>query len=275
MDINKLSEDKKQELRKFIIEELKGIKEGSKITLPYNIIEPLIFDKNKPIWTGEFLSKLDLSFIEYNNVGLNLKENAEKNLASIDFSNTNIKVKMFYSLDDDFQLCSIINTNFDNVDLSKTNTSEVIMIKNSTFNNSGLKLKNLYFKMPYYNDISDYGKQLNVGLKLSNSSFINCNLSELTVRLEVFSSSEVAELNQINFTNCNFNGSKLHILDEGFVNEDHFNELIQKGYLDECYLDNLLINHEECDTLEKLRNKKQELEVEEIKKLIHSNVHKA
>ena len=75
----KLNKQSKDELRKEIIEQLKKVPNGQRVQLDKDLLEDLLFevvtlDKEKdikvklPIWSGEFLKKIDLSQVDYTNV---------------------------------------------------------------------------------------------------------------------------------------------------------------------------------------------------------------
>lgn len=81
MRLNRRSKD---ELRKLIEEELKKVPNGYRIHLDKELLEDLLFettiyDREKgyvlklPIWTGEFLSKLDLSDVSFEDVAWSLR----------------------------------------------------------------------------------------------------------------------------------------------------------------------------------------------------------
>ena len=75
----KLNRQSKDELRKRIVEQLKDVPEGQRVQLDKELLEDLLFevvtiDKEKnikvklPIWSGEFLKKLDLSQVDFTDV---------------------------------------------------------------------------------------------------------------------------------------------------------------------------------------------------------------
>ena len=89
----KLSEEKKQELRKEIYEKAKKVPEGQRIEIDNDILEELIFFKAKmldgttfkiPIWTGDFLSKIDLSKLSFEGVRFDLPFCTEKTYNQLD-----------------------------------------------------------------------------------------------------------------------------------------------------------------------------------------------
>lgn len=80
MLFKKLDLEKRNELRKKILKELENVPEGTRIKLDKKILDQLIFFKFKdtktkeqrkiPVWTGEFLRKLDLSELSFENAYL-------------------------------------------------------------------------------------------------------------------------------------------------------------------------------------------------------------
>ena len=79
----KLNKKDKDEFRNKIIEQLKEVPEGQLLQIDKEILEDLLFetitvDKEKgiqiklPVWSGEFLSKIDLSQVDFTNVSWTL-----------------------------------------------------------------------------------------------------------------------------------------------------------------------------------------------------------
>ena len=79
---SKLSKTSKQKLRNFIEKNLEDVPEGEKIHIDKDILESLIFEQDSdaynaylgvkvPVWTGEFLSKIDLCEISFAGVNFN------------------------------------------------------------------------------------------------------------------------------------------------------------------------------------------------------------
>lgn len=85
----KLNQESRNKIRKIIIEQLKDIPEGERIKLDTKLLDDLIFFKyyseemkqqiKIPIWTGEFLRKLDLSELSFKNANLDVSEYDEDN----------------------------------------------------------------------------------------------------------------------------------------------------------------------------------------------------
>lgn len=86
----KLNIKERENLRKYIEEILTKIPEGKKVHIDKEILEILLFEKvtvnkktkeffNLPIWSGNFLSKIDLSEINFENVSWSLLGETEEN----------------------------------------------------------------------------------------------------------------------------------------------------------------------------------------------------
>ena len=80
----RLSKESRNRIRRVIIEQLKEVPEGERIKLDIKLLDNLIFFKyydkeidtqiKIPIWTGEFLRKLDLSELSFENANLDVSE---------------------------------------------------------------------------------------------------------------------------------------------------------------------------------------------------------
>ena len=81
MEKGRLTKESRNKIRKAIIEQLKEVPEGEKIKLDIKLLDDLIFFKyyneemrqqlKIPIWTGEFLRKIDLSELSFENAIIN------------------------------------------------------------------------------------------------------------------------------------------------------------------------------------------------------------
>lgn len=91
----KLSIKSKDELRKFIEERIIDIPENQKLQLDKKILEDLLFetitiDKEKeiilklPVWSGEFLKKIDLSQVDFTNVSWAILNSDPDNICSME-----------------------------------------------------------------------------------------------------------------------------------------------------------------------------------------------
>ena len=149
-----------QEMRKIIEEELYKVSE-SRITLDKkNIIDNLLFDKiiidgqivKIPVWSGNFLNKIDLSEIDFTNVFWDYtnypefkkyipknSDNTEKK--EIYYKNTNAKINLGKAYREGKKY-SFIDCNFEGTDLSETNFKEktAFIAVNCNFKNTKLIL---------------------------------------------------------------------------------------------------------------------------------------
>ena len=165
MILNKKSKD---ELRTKIIEKLKEVPKGKRITIDKEILDELLFDTiitNKktreiikiPVWSGDFLQKIDLSEVDFTNVswsilGLDdigevldsedidinelkekINEGREKrqeltNGFDVGYNGTNAHIdltKSYEALQDQVKYISIVNCNFQGIDLSNNNLEDI------------------------------------------------------------------------------------------------------------------------------------------------------
>lgn len=84
MTNGRLSKESRNRIRMIIIEQLKEVPEGERIKLDIKLLDNLIFFKyydkeieqqiKIPIWTGDFLRKLDLSELSFENANLDVSE---------------------------------------------------------------------------------------------------------------------------------------------------------------------------------------------------------
>ena len=137
-----LSKTSRQNLRKFIEKSLKEVPEGEKIYIARDVLEDLIFEQDPnsipgvkvPVWTGEFLSKIDLREISFANVNLNSYLSGYK---PVEFVDTNAVINL-----DDLYNPGIVNyVNF-------SGTKVIGYLRESyqaIFVNCGLTAKNFEF----------------------------------------------------------------------------------------------------------------------------------
>lgn len=170
-----LTQDLKKELRKKIEEKLQNVPEGQRIYLDKELLEQLIFDEYTEVlngysgkfagnratikyivWSGPFLSKIDLSEVSFDDVVwsvgveyIDLLEDDrnryyDSNVKQINLSNTNAKIDFSKSFDakhrSDGSDVDIDSCDFSNVDLSNNNLGENYSLSNSNFSNTGLRL---------------------------------------------------------------------------------------------------------------------------------------
>ena len=173
-----LNEKSKKELRKEIVSLLNILPEGQKIHLDKELLESLLFktvtykkDTNAilklAVWSGEFLRKIDLSEVSFEDVAWSLNdggdpltfcfneyvdEGVEDKLRRLypeyaDFSRTNAKIDFKKSFE--FKVagfCELQYCNFEGVDLSNNDLNCFLRTFNVNLSNTGIKLTPEMFK---------------------------------------------------------------------------------------------------------------------------------
>lgn len=169
----KLNTQGLNELRKKVEEQLLNVPDGQRVHIDKELLDDLIFFKGKnkdgrvikvPVWTGQFLRKIDLSEISFENVFFQIgyddvgysidkvmdAEDVSRfvnigndrfpdyrvpGLNKIDFSYTNANI-------DFSKICGTVITrcNFEGLDLSKANGECITHIFESNFSNTNIKI---------------------------------------------------------------------------------------------------------------------------------------
>lgn len=168
-----------------------------------------------PIWTGEFLRKIDLSEVDFSNVVWNQetlsnykvificeeKDCEEYSLArqnsKIDLSNTNANIDFSKSFDAHVfrDINCIGDCNLANVDLSNSNTQDITALFNTNVNNTS------YICNPYNflaiqsdlrnNDLSDVTISIAPQIQENhNSKLLDCLVEETELSIEVDTTNE-------------------------------------------------------------------------------------
>lgn len=255
----KLNKEGKNALRNKIEELLKRVPEGQKIHLQKDLLEDLLFEtltlnqdyaldkKNEeiayklPIWTGDFLTKIDLSEVSFEKVLFAAYPEYLQDKFSymvdkdfkISFKNTNANIKYDFSKAREHDL--FYNCDFSNVNLSNVSLVEAY---NCIFTNT-----NVNAVLPT--------KETEINLGFYNCDFSGCDFSNKVLDAKVMAESTWDN----NMNNCNFNNTKIKVtvdysdffetskeyLDSS---KTHFSELIKKGYFDGCYINGKLIKSE-------------------------------
>lgn len=217
-----LNYEGRQKLRKEVEKKLALVPEGERIKLPKETLEQLLFETKKLkykdsdenpnklydvkflVWSGEFLKKIDLSEVSFEDVTWNVKkidmcrsfawyqdENEQDvslnacykqfGVDSICLSNTNANVDFFKSFEFKLRECVIINNcNFSNTDLSSNilnGKRAYCVIVDSNLDNTSIKVTN---EECDYNDIDvDY-------FRFVGSSFVNCDFSKVRIDASCF-----------------------------------------------------------------------------------------
>ncbi len=247
--IDKLCNDaivqrERNEARKQIEEKIKKSKTKKRIHIDKDELEFLLFDtvnyknkdgKNKTVkflvWSGSFLSKIDLSNVDFSNVAwdINFKKNdqqyyLEHGITEINLSNTNAKIDFAKGPMDD--VCDVISgCNFEGTDLSKSFSNIIdfnkmvseddcrkMHIYNCNFKNTKLKLDiNKIIKYSYSNNFS-------------NNDFSKVNISIDFI---------------INNPNNNFSYTEINIYNRSeYYKENIYDEIYRKDNFKGCYYNN-------------------------------------
>ncbi len=261
----KLNKKGREELRKLVEKELENSSDEIKIVLDKKLLDILLFDtifykcKPKkivklPVWSGEFLRKLDLSQVSFKNVswallgeGMDSKtgrqffdeecwqyflDNYGKPMSGrVNYSGTNIQVDFNESWEMQLRKeenadtgVEIYGCDFSNNDLSGVDTSNFSEVKASSFANTGLviseSLVNYNFSIFLYTDLT--------GVSLGN--FVINIVDLLTTGGSVIG------------VGCNLKNTRLSIvLDPKSLKEDktlqqNFKTILMSGDLNGCYI---------------------------------------
>lgn len=218
------NEKQKEDLRIYFEELLISVPENTKVSINPVVLRQLIFNikydmENHriiryPIWTGEFLRKIDLSKISFENVDWNLSNLDEKYKdKKIDLSFTNANIDFSKTLKE------LINCNFSHIDLSKSNCISIINAKKCDFSYSGalfdFNTENIENKRIYF----------------SNCNFEGLNLTDSYIDAYYILDHEYPD--DFGLIKCNFSNTGLTIV----MNDKptHFYDCLLKGSLNGCY----------------------------------------
>lgn len=246
-----LNEEGRKELRKATEQLLNSVPEKKRVQLPRKTLEMLLFEKIKidnqeikfPVWSGNFLRKLDLSQVKFNNVSwgrtyfsdeINDKYfmNGFDNMV-IDYSYTNANIDFVngYRVGNDIK---IEFCNFLGLDLSNNNFCDMrLFINESILRDTRINLKK------------------SKSLSCIGSDFTNVDLSWYTIKI-----TDLWEKFYLStFTNTGLNIIlNLGELDD-FNNEvdnfkSRFFSYLKKGIFDGCYInDKFIISEEDVTTI--------------------------
>ena len=160
--------EERKKSRKELEEKLKEVPEGERIHIEKEKLDSLIFEQyliedenimcKFPIWTGDFLTKLDLSELDFADVCWSIHGNPmfdtlfyeelkEYDMLSSNennFSNTNARIDLSQSIEARYyNTLYIVGCNFENVDLSFNDLSQVNdgCILNCNLKNTGLRIE--------------------------------------------------------------------------------------------------------------------------------------
>ena len=276
----KLNEEGKNKLRRLIEEQLVNVPDGQRIHLDKEILEELLFETivykketgeslKLPVWSGNFLRKIDLSEVSFENVSwgiqynsyeigctvyddLNIDEDIVEKFESsysrnsiVDFSFTNANIDLNSSFESKKlgYLC-IGGCNFSGIDLSKTNITPYSEFYDVNFSYTGFNISNA---ANYYNN----------RINFFNCNFEGNNYSNIILDSNLFGK----QVNSINcFEDCNFKNTRINIKyviypvyngrNADILSDSHeldryalfeFAKLIDDGCFDGCFIDSKII----------------------------------
>lgn len=197
----KLNKESKDELRKSVEVLLNATPSNKKIQLPKETLDLLLFDTyicnrekgikiKLPVWSGEFLQKLDLSQVDFEDVSWcliaevfgnktqhffeqdenNILDNEFKNQVKkisfspvksdylVDYSNTNAKIDFSKSFDFKYyDYLQIFNCDFSNVNLSNNNFNNLgsVHCYRCSFRNTNIGMSKAFSIWMFKCDFSD------------------------------------------------------------------------------------------------------------------------
>ncbi|MGN0973131.1 MAG: pentapeptide repeat-containing protein [Bacilli bacterium] len=200
----KLNEEQKREIREEIESKLRGVEVSSRLSIDKKLLEQLIFDiKDNGIkiisWSGDFLSKIDLSEVSFDNVWWQGDKIVLDNTnAIIDFS----KGIFSYTFGEKMENCS-----FENMDLTDSNINKVSRFDLVNFD--GAKLPEDFFE---------------------NKDFRNCSFKNVDLKLDINSYELYNRFYRCNFSNTNLSitHSIRNITEEEKKEYKRYNELFEK-----------------------------------------------
>lgn len=268
----KLNKEGRDELRKQIEERLKTVPEGQRVTIKKDLLEELLFETIKyddiviklPFWSGKFLSKIDLSNVDFEDVswtalsdcsGTPLSDKLEssyyEDLATkaeylykelkhrfkdydfvIDYSNTNAKIDFKKSAEAKYssdEKTAVWEANFSGMDFSDA-SMDGLNFSWCDLSNTGIKISNE-----------------------SNLSFYYCNLENNNLNNLTFRIEEIIDYHKVYECNLKNTGIKFIYdndkkLPAGYTVEDwgkEISNILKAGKLDGCYVDGKLIHSKE------------------------------
>lgn len=256
----KLNNQSIEDLRVIIKQELKNVSNEERIHLDKELLEKLLFDEivyNKntgatlklPIWSGEFLSKIDLSEVSFDNVAWSLIafkryncgyddlfddqiwnkfNNSKQNRIYIGrneyvcYKNTNANIDFYKSWE--FKVIGkikLVCCNFSGTDLSKFDMTKVNIIFNCILDNTNIKMPEMSM----------------VNFTANNSSFVDISMNSYEIDLIDMLIGDGL------FCECNLRNTGINIVydKKNVIGQNcFFNQF--KGSLDGCYLNGVLFN---------------------------------
>ena len=271
-------EEKIKKIRKVLKDKLCKYKGKELLKIEKDILEDILFDKisyetenNKkinikiPIFSGKFLSKLDLSEVDFSNVTwsflgsidkLNFLDNSlkeeylpldnektkeilKKYLSQdyykvyTDYSNTNALIKFDNSFEGKYKNnLEIYNTNFSNINLSNNVIHSNSILINNDFSNTNINIRPKFFN------------NLNL-LNAYNNNFENIDLSNITIPMIKYND----YVNNNYFNKNNFKNTNINIefekdkIDNNYYEDKEliissFIDAIDNNTIEGCYVNN-------------------------------------
>jgi uncharacterized protein YjbI with pentapeptide repeats len=267
------------ELRNKVKKKLLNTPNGVKIELDEEILNILLFDYitiNKktgevvklPVWSGEFLSKLKLQHVSFENVAWSLQFKKGFDMAShnylwtlldseciqllrfkycldenslVNYSNTDAIIDFSNSFEGKHRFPTILFCDFSNTDLSNNDMTKVKRINHCNLSNTGI-----VFTQEFCNRFTKE--------EFGNNNFSNNNFSHITI--------DGFNLLFDNYTcifnsKCNFSNTELRITIDykrltnetyGAYIENQLRVMLRRGFLVNCYLNGKKILPEKVTT---------------------------
>ena len=235
----------KNEARRQIEERIKKSKSKKRIHIDKNELEFLLFDivkldysigpikKEKEakflVWSGEFLSRIDLSEVDFSNVvwDINYTNNYKKyyldnGITEINLSNTNANIDFGKGFKD-YSYLEISGCNFEGTDLSKSFNYENQMTQTDDYT---IYINNCSFKETKL--VLNFDKII----KTYSNDFSNNDFSSIKIDKQFI----------IDNPNNNFSNTKIDIIDAEENKEDLYEELYEKDNLKNCYFNGNIIS---------------------------------
>lgn len=302
----KLSENAKTRLRKIIEEEVKNVPEGQRVKLDTDLLEELIFfhgtakindseyekEFKVPVWTGDFLSKIDLSELSFKNVVLErlatfediaeISEDTRKSFIEFEYEDSRgykeWRDDFPFVLEDrsilgnnrnTFPFVNFRNTNINidfseavdewlacwdlsGVDLSKSSIEKINAIDGSNLSRTNIKAANAPWLEEEPYDEDNDDKQ-NFWFSIYHTDLSNNDLSGIHTNIM-----NIIEADN-NISNTGVRIDYLQDIDDR--TKAKFESRLRSGHLYGCYLNDLLIKNEQ--TLEDIIRRKEQKNFED------------
>ena len=223
MEIGLLREEEKEYTREKLEEILPEVPEGERLQIEKELLEQLLFEKidlgsygacKLPIWSGEFLSKIDLSGISYedvswtflaggyNKLGSDFDENIREKLReirqdvknkskfSVNYIGTNANIDFSLSLESKLEksgklkegLPTILNCNFNGTDLNTSKICGGQYVENCVLDNTNIEFTyRSTFEECSFCGCDFNGKKIDLAKYLSGIYYSKCNFKNTKI----------------------------------------------------------------------------------------------